>query len=128
MRYFGSVTVPIGTLEAAPAVAEVEVCFGTITEFYRLFPPGCAGMVRMQVFHQTRQIFPTSPGESYIGDGSEVLGLAGVGVDEPPTILELRAWSPGSTYQHIIYCEFYIARPYALIAVPLEPIALPEGL
>lgn len=128
MRYFGSVTVPADTSAANPATAEVEVCFGTIAEFYRLIPPGCAGMVRLQVFHQTRQIFPTTPGESYIGDGSEVLGLAGVVVDEPPTILELRAWSPGSTYQHVIYCEFYIARPYILTYTPLEPVSLPEGL
>lgn len=127
MRYFGSVTVPIDTSAAAPATAEVEVCFGTIGEFYRLFPPGCAGMVRLQIFHQTRQIFPTTPGESYIGDGSEILGLAGVVIDEPPTVLELRAWSPGSAYQHILYVEFYIATPYIMMPVALESIALPEG-
>lgn len=127
MRYYGSITIPANTLYSALVTAHIEISFGTISQFYRLFPPGCAGMVHLQVFHQTRQVFPTTPGTSYIGDGSEILGTSQVEISEPPTVLELRAWSPGSTYQHIVYVEFYIAQPYALIPVPLTQVALPEG-
>jgi len=117
--------VPANTLASAPATAELEICPGTVTEFYRLFPPGCAGLVHLQVFWQTQQIFPSSAGASYVGDGSEILGLAGFVINEVPAILELRAWSPGTTYQHIIYAEFYIERPYVLTSLPLEPIVVP---
>lgn len=125
MWYRGSLTVPLNTLAAAKESALVEVCPGTITRFYRLFPPGCAGLVHLQVFYQTRQIFPTTPGQSYIGDASEILGDASVTLDEPEYVLELRGWSPGSAYEHILYCEFYIARPVVLVPVPLERIQIP---
>lgn len=119
MWYRGSVEVGIGQTAASPATALIEVCRGSITSFYRLFPMGCAGLVHLQVFYQTRQIFPTTPGQSYIGDGSEVLGDASVELDEPEYILELRGWAPSSKYAHVVYCEFYIARPVVLVPVPL---------
>ena len=125
MWYRGSVTVPLNTAESAKATAFVEVCPGVITMFYRLFPPGCTGLVHLQVFYQTRQIFPTTPGQSYLGDGSEILGDASVVLDEPEYVLELRAWSPGTAYQHIVYCEFYIARPMMLVPVPLARPLIP---
>lgn len=119
MWYRGSVEVGIGQTAASPATAEVEVCRGTITAFYRLFPQGCSGLVHLQVFYQTRQIFPTTPGQFYIGDGSEILGDASVELDEPEYVLELRGWAPSSKYAHVVYCEFYIARPVISVPVPL---------
>lgn len=111
MWYRGSITIPKDTQRANYASAQVDVCQGKITKFYRLFAPGCAGQVALQVFYQTRQIFPTTPGQFYLGDDSEILGDASVELDEPDYVLELRGWSPGTTYQHVVYCEFYIARP-----------------
>lgn len=125
MWYRGSVTVPLNTLATGKESAFVDVCKGTITKFYRLFPPGCMGQVHLQVLWQTRQIFPTTPGESYIGNGSEVLGDASVALDEPEYTLELRGWSPGTSYDHVIYCEFYIARPEIVLPVPLERPGVP---
>lgn len=83
-------------------------------------------MVHLQVFHQTRQIFPTTPGQSYIGDDSEILGDSSVEIDEPEFVLELRAWSPGTSYQHIIYCEFYIEKVEVWMPVPVAVVSLPE--
>jgi len=112
--------VPADTALADSESAFVEVCAGTITNFYRLFPSGCAGMVHLQVFYQTRQIFPTTPGQSYIGDGSEILGDASVELDEPEYVLELRGWAPDTSYSHVVYCEFYIARPAIVVPVPMR--------
>lgn len=120
MWYRGSVTVSADRAKADYASADIEVCPGVISKFYRLFPPGCAGLVRLQVYYQTRQIFPTTPGGSYLGDDSEILSDATVFLDEPEYVLQLRGWSPGSVHQHIVYCEFYIARPIVLVPVPLE--------
>lgn len=125
MRYYGSVTIATANDVTDPAVAFVEMSPGRITEFYRLFPPGCAGLVRLQVFWQTRQIFPTTPGESYIGDGSEILGLAGFEIDEVPAILELRAWNTGTSYSHVIYCEFFIEKVRIMIPAPLVQVQVP---
>lgn len=128
MWYRGSLTVPANTARAAYVSALIEVSPGTITKFYRLFPPGCVGQVSLQVYYQTRQIFPTTPGQAYLGDGSEILGDASVELDEPEYVLALRGWSPGTSYQHIIYVEFYIARPAVYVPVVAERVfvSLPE--
>lgn len=128
MWYRGSIIVPASTARAAPVAVELEVSQGTISLFYRLFPKGCAGQVSLQVFSQTRQVLPTTPGQAYVGDGSEVLGDASIELDEPPYVLELRAWSPGTTYEHTIYVEFYIEKAVDLMPVPLESRVLPLGL
>lgn len=130
MWYRGSITIPAGTARAAYASEIIEVCPGSITKFYRLFPPGCAGLVSMQVWHQTRQIFPTTPGQYYIGDGSEILGEASVDLVEPEYQIELRGWSPDADYDHVVYCEFYIARPIVYVPVVLGSsfVPVPAGL
>ena len=120
MWYRGSVTVSADTARADAVESTVEISPGKITKFYRLFPPGCAGMVGLQVFWQTRQIFPTTPGQYYIGDGSEILGDASIEIDEPEFVLTLRGWSPGTSYDHVIYCEFYIAKPVLIYPVVSE--------
>lgn len=127
MWYRGSVTIPADTAKADYAIANVPVCPGQVVKFYRLFAPGCSGMVHLQVFHQTRQIFPTTPGESYIGDGSEILGDATIELDEPPYILQLRGWSPDTDYSHTVAVEFYIEKGLLKIPVPLAfaPAVLP---
>lgn len=130
MWYRGALTVPAGTTEAAPAELEIGVCRGTISQFYRLFPPGCAGKVALQVLHQTRQIFPTTPGTSYLGDGSEILGPASVILDEPEFILTLRGWAPDTDYNHTVYCEFYIEQTVVYVPVVLDRsfVQVPAGL
>lgn len=125
MWYRGALQVRANTVESSPATLVVPICRGVISQFYRLFPEGCSGFVHLQVYHQTRQIFPTSQGESYIGDGSEVLSDTSVNIDEPPYELELWGWSPGSSYGHYVYCEFYIEKPQVLIPIPLEALAVP---
>lgn len=128
MWYRGSLTVPAGTARADYASATVEVSPGIISKFYRLFPPGCTGKVFLQIFYQTRQIFPTTPGQAYLGDGSEILGDASVELDEPPYVLELRGWSPDADYDHSIFVEFYIARPvvYAPVVAARSFVSVPE--
>lgn len=125
MWYRGALTVLAGTTRAAYVSTEVEICRGFISSFYRLFPPGCAGLVALQVYHQTRQIFPTTPGQYYLGDDSEILAETSVDIAEPPFVLELRAWAPEAVYDHILYCEFYIERLRVLVPVPIEQVIVP---
>lgn len=125
MWYRGSITVAANTLILSPATQEIEVCKGVIERFYRLFPLGCSGMVHLQIWHQEHQLFPASPGASYIGDESEILGDASINLDEPPFVLELRAWSPGTTYQHIVYVEFFIRQVAAVLYPEMERESVP---
>jgi len=130
MWYRGSLKVDAGKTQAEPAEIDVEVCRGTISQFYRLFPPGCAGKVALQVFWQTRQIFPTTPGTYYLGDGSEILGPASVILNEPEYVLTLRGWAPDAEYDHVVYVEFYIEQAVIYVPVVLDRsfVPVPAGL
>jgi len=130
MWYRGSLKVPAGTTQADPAEFDIEVCRGTISQFYRLFPSGCAGKVSLQVLTQTRQIFPTTPGTYYLGDGSEILSPASVNLNEPEYILTLRGWALDTDYDHVVYCEFYIEKPVIYVPVVLDApfVPIPAGL
>ena len=125
MWYRGALTVPAGTTQEDPAEMDVGVCRGTISQFYRLFPPGCAGKVSLQVLTQTRQVFPTTPGTSYLGDGSEILGPASVILTEPEFVLTLRGWASDTDYDHVIYCEFYIEKTVVYVPVALDRVFVP---
>lgn len=122
MWYRGSLTVPAGVSRVNAVSETVGVAPGKITRFYRLFPKGCSGMVSLQVYWRTRQIFPTTPGTYYLGDGSEVLGDASVELSEPEYVLTLRGWAPNTLYDHTVYCEFYIPKIVVSLPRPLESV------
>lgn len=127
MRYAASVTIPANTTESDPYEETLGVCFGTIGQVFVLFPPGHAGLTSLQVFYQTRQIFPTTPGESFVGDDTQYTFAERWPIFEPPFELLLRGWNTDDTYDHTIYFEVSMLVPEVLIPVIIQPPGLPEG-
>lgn len=128
MRYAASVTIPANTLEADPVEEVLEVCFGTIRQVFVLFPPGHAGLTSLQIFHQSRQIFPTTPGESFTGDDTQYAFDEQWPIFEVPHELLLRAWNLDDTYEHTIYVELSVLVPEVLVPMVIQAPRLPEGI
>ena len=105
MRYHASLTIPAGTLASAPASNKFSVSAGRITEIELLFPPGSAGLARIQIFYRDRQIYPTSIGEFFRGDDHLINWNDQYDLVDEPYELELRGWSPDAIYDHTIYCQ-----------------------
>jgi hypothetical protein len=128
MRYSASVSIPASTTEAEPHEETLKVCFGTISQVFVLFPPGHAGLTHLQIFYQTRQIFPTTAGESFTGDDTQYVFSERWPIFEAPHELLLRAWNDDDTHEHTIYVELSVLAPEVLVPVVIQSPALPEGM
>jgi len=127
MRYRGSLTIPAGQTESDPAWAVMGVCAGIITEVEILFPSGHSGLTYLQIWHQERQIFPTTPGETFRGDDNVIQFGEQWPITEVPHRLMLRGWAPEATLNHTIFVEVSV-RPFALSVEYTSGAAfLPEG-
>ena len=128
MRYSASVAVPASTTEAEPVEEYLEVCQGIISQVFVLFPPGHAGLTHVQVFYQTRQIFPSTPGESFTGDDTQYTFSERWPITEAPHELLLRAWNEDTEYDHTIYVELSLLAPEVIVTTVTRSPALPEGM
>jgi hypothetical protein len=128
MRYTASVAIAANTLEADPHEETLELCYGNIKRVRLLFPAGHRGLTHLQVFYQTRQIFPSSPGESFVGDNTAIDFPEDWPVYEPPFAVTLRGWNLCETYEHTIYVEMTVLPPVILVPTIVQPPALPGAL
>ena len=127
MRYRSSVTTAAGQTKADPALADLAVCAGVISEVEILFPAGHAGLTYLQIWYLGRQIFPTSEGATFRGDDNVIQFTEQWVIQEVPHILTLHAWAPDAELIHTIFVEVSI-RPFAVEpGLGSVPVGLPEG-
>lgn len=119
--------IEVGKTEDNPHEEHMGICFGTISQVFVLFPPGHAGLTALQVFYQTRQIFPTTPGEAFVGDDTQYTFEERWPIFEPPYSLLLRAWNADTEYPHTIYFEVSMLVPEVLVPIIVQAPALPKG-
>ena len=128
MEYQIEVTVPANTLAASPVHSQLGVSYGKISSYKLIIPPGCAGLVRCQVWYHSQQVLPITSQTSFIGDDYAGEMPCYVEVQEKPYVLDIYAWSPGTSYAHTIYLSFFIDAPLAALHVEMrsmEPVELP---
>lgn len=127
MRYSASLTIPFNTLKSSPASVKFAVSLGEITSVHFLVPSDNAGLVAFVVRYHGAQIYPTSIGNSFQGMFGELAFTDRYKLTDAPFELELRGWSPGSSYEHVVYVQLTIEPPAAELPVAAAHVALPEG-
>jgi len=128
MRYAATLTIPANTTEDDPHEKTVDLCYGQIKQVFVLFPPGHGGLTHLQVFYQTRQIFPTTPGESFTGGDTTYEFDENWPIYEPPLAVTLRAWNLDDTYEHSIIVQLLLLPLEIMMPVVVMPPQLPEGM
>ena len=128
MRYRGSLELTTDNTADNIASSVIELCYGDITEVWVFFPHGHVGLTHLQIFHQERQIFPLTPGESFRGDGFAILITTRWPIHEVPHSVELRGWTEDDTYTHTIYVEISVSTVVLQPVVAWVPAPLPEGV
>lgn len=128
MRYQGSLTIPAGTLQVSPASVTIPLTYGRIDEVAVLFPPGPAGLVRCAVLYHEKQIFPTSPDESFIGDDHWIVFPERFPVYDEPFEIRLVGWSPSAAMSHTIYVEFTVESEAKAVVAYSGSVALPSSV
>ncbi|MBA7568657.1 hypothetical protein ES708_10391 [subsurface metagenome] len=127
MRYRGALKIDAGQTQADPALADLDLCAGVISEVEILFPAGHSGLTYLQIWYLGRQIFPTSPGATFRGDGSVIeFGEQWV-IQEVPHRLQLRGWAPDAELPHTIFVGISVQPLEIEPGLGSVPVGLPEG-
>jgi len=100
--YTIDITVPADTQQTSPKEETVEIREEVVVSVECHFPPGCRGMVYTACYYGEEQIFPRPHGSYLHGDGETIRWQEYYELPEKPCILTIRAWSPGTSYDHTI--------------------------
>jgi len=98
--YTPAVTVPANTPKDAPVTYMLFVEEDYITSIDVYFPPGCAGLCRVQAYYGSEQIAPKPTGADFRGDNMLVRCPLRWKVPEKPCPIRFVLWNLDDTYSH----------------------------
>lgn len=110
MLYFFEVSTGANTLEGASQITPLSLNRGTISKVAILFPTGSAGLLHARLRRFGRQVFPTSTGESFAGNGTLIEWLESYRLEEEPFGMDLETWNLDDTYDHKLFVAIEIMR------------------
>jgi len=102
MFYSVSIATAANTAEADAVETPVGVVPGLTQHVWVGFPKGCVGLVYAQIYHVTRQVWPTTPGASFNWDDF-VFDFD----DRYPLVTEpfefvVKTWNLDDSYRHTV--------------------------
>lgn len=121
--YEFDLTVPANTLASAPVSAEHLLTPGLVTRLAVQFPAGCVSMVLAQVLREGSVVWPNNPDSAAKANGFVIESATEIDVSDRPYSLIARAWSPGTTYPHVLTFRYEV-RPQALVDADRQSVGL----
>ena len=118
MLFKTDLLIPLNTLLSAPAEVSMKLCQGTITHSFIQFPPGCAGLVWVQVWLNGYQLIPWERGEWLRGDDHTIEDHSYYPVAEEPRLLAIRGYSAGSEYKHTVQVGVEVSASTVIATLP----------
>lgn len=109
MIYTGSITTDANTVEGAKEDVILKIVSGLIWMFEVDFPPGCCGLLHVQVFDGLYQVLPASTGESLHGDNVTAHFDDLYFKQIAPGELKIRTWNEDETWPHSIQVRVGLA-------------------
>lgn len=109
------IRVPANTLKESPYKKTLPLTKGVIQQLDIFFPPGCSNMVDVAFNRGLHQVYPTNPDGVFTGDGSNITGKDFYYVKNVPYQLEIFAWSPGTSYDHIISVRLWMLHVWQML-------------
>jgi len=115
-------------LEAAKTEAEAtkryfKVNKGVISTIWVTFPDGCAGAVKMRIYHEGHPFVPVNQDNYIRGNNVTFVFPIMYEITEEPMILTVEAWNEEEKYEHTIDVLFLIL-PKAVVL----PVGATEGI
>lgn len=99
-------TVLADTAEGEGEPLQCLLSAGVVTRVAVQFPAGCAGMVHVSIWRGEHQVWPVNLDEAISGEDAIVSWPESYDLDDEPFGFEVRGWSPGTTYPHVITFRF----------------------
>lgn len=124
MIYQAELVLPAQTPQEEPIFVEFKVPKGVIKRIAVLFPAGCAALAHIQIFHNEFQVWPTTPGASFVGDYMYMVFDESYELTEAWNHIRVIGWNDDDSYQHTI--NIWIAvNPYQETWSWLSAIGMP---
>lgn len=116
MIYSATITLQPGTTAENAVKTLLEINKGLIWRIEVEFPAGCCGLVHLQIFDSSYQVFPATPGESLRGE-NVIVGYDDLYLkNAAPYELTLRAWNDDEVYEHTIQVRIGMATTEAFMS------------
>ncbi|MBA7471395.1 hypothetical protein ES707_06701 [subsurface metagenome] len=116
MIYLATIPIPEKRPETNPIKRILEINKGLIWRIEAEYPAGCCGLVHLQIFDGSYQLFPATPGESLRGDAVTVSYDDLYLKTAAPFELTLKAWNEDETYPHTIQVRIGMATSEAFMS------------
>jgi len=102
MIYQTELTIPAQTARTAPVTAEFTMPYGVIKRIAILFPFGCAALAHIQIYHNEFQVWPTTPGKSFVGDNTYLDFEENYELTEAWNQVRVVGWNEDDSYSHSV--------------------------
>lgn len=102
MLFQESLTLPPNTTEESKVTTTMYLLSGTITKVHILFPPGCNGLAKLEIYNKSFKLWPTSPDEYFFGDTYPFEWSEDYDINENPYTLTLSGYNIDNVYPHTV--------------------------
>ena len=123
MLYSKQITISANTSQANASKSYFKVNKGVISNVWITFPAGCAGLVKLRIYHEGHPFLPVNADNYLRGDNYTFQFPVMYEITEEPMILTVEAWNEDDTYDHTIDILFLILPKNVVL-----PVGATEGI
>ena len=123
MLYSKQITLTAGKTEATATKKYFKVNKGVISNMWITFPAGCAGLVKLRIYHEGHPFVPVNADNYIRGNNYTFQFPVMFEITEEPMRLTVEAWNEDATYSHTIDILFLIL-PKGVVL----PVGATEGI
>ncbi len=108
MLYSKQITISANTSQANSSKSYFKVNKGVISNMWITFPAGCAGLVKLRIYHEGHPFVPVNADNYLRGDNYTFQFPVMFEITEEPMALTVEAWNEDETYSHTVDIMFLI--------------------
>ena len=123
MLYSKQIKFLAGKTEATSSKSYFKVSKGVISNVWVTFPTGCAGLVKLRIYHQGHPFLPVNADNYLRGNNYTFQFPVMFEITEEPMLLTVEGWNEDESHDHTIDVLFLIL-PKALVL----PVGATEGI
>jgi len=118
--YVRDITTPKETTPENPKVTEFKLSAGIIHRVEVIFPRGCAGLLHVTIWHGGHQLYPSTQGQDFSGDGETISFNDYYQLKSEVNLLKIKTWNEDTVFSHTVTVRLGILKeeevnPYALM-------------
>lgn len=123
MLYSRHITYTAGGTASSPSRTQLKVNQGVIARVWVHFPPGCAGLTRLRIYHEGHPFLPVEK-DAYISGDNYVFDLPMFyEITDEPQQITIEGWNEDEVYSHTV--------DILMLVLPREavyPVGAAEGI